>query len=230
MKVSNERVLAARQEVKSALAYQKVLAHLPRLLAQLPIGRIAFFGEESLRADEPAIVIATHQNSHDAHVLCYSHLQITGLPLSLWGKQEVMQSKGSGDLLKLLGAFAINRDQIKSDVNREAIAKSYSRLAAGGSVGIFAETKRTYGGIIGPVSTMAMSLAEKAGVDIVTAGLYGPDRPHPFIPRPMTVYYGSRTNPSEIEDPAEFYRQQLQADYDIALQIHHGRISAPDGV
>jgi 1-acyl-sn-glycerol-3-phosphate acyltransferase len=235
MRIPREDVLEARRDIESIIGAQKTVVYLFQLLGKLPIWKIEYFGEEHLLADEPAVVLASHQNSFDVHALGCAHLEATGTPLSFLAKEGVMDNPIANAVLGRLGAIAIKRkhetkENESTNRNRAPLLKALARLQAGGPVGAFGEGKRTYGGNIAPIEPSAVSIAAKAGVDVVTAGVYGPSKPSPYSPRPITIVFGSRTNPADIDknDRPEFYRRQIQHDYDTALAVHHGRLLPTD--
>jgi len=226
-----EHIREERQRLESILVDQRRLKQLLGGLMVFPNVRIEYYGGEILPPDQPVVVIGTHQNSHDAPALCYAYNDRTDLPLSMVEKIELDQIPLAGAYLRSVGGLPFHRETADTAQQRAQIKMAKLRLEAGGSVGIMAEGSRKHGGTIGPLKRGFSLIAKRAGVEIVTAGIYGesprsgimPEKLWPFIPRPLTVYFGSRTSPAEIDDPEEFYRRQLQSDYDTALAIHHGR-------
>ena len=221
MRIPRAQVLSARSTLEAVEARQRPVVLLIRALDAFNVANVTCHGMEVLPPDEPVLILATHQNSHDAHVLGYAYYRRTGVPLSLFAKKELDDMPVVGPILRDLGAIAIDRTGESS--NRSSLVEAMARFRAGGSVGIFAEGKRTYGGNIAPIKEELVGIARRAGVDIVTAGIYGPSRPSPFMLRPLTIAFSSRTRPGDVDDAGEHYRRELDRAYRIALAAHHGR-------
>lgn len=226
MKISEERILAAQQETGRIFANHLRMATFVDILSLLPNAYIEWIGEENIPQDRPVVIAASHKSSYDSHTLPYAYLRITGRPLSTLAKEELYEwpSKRiplSGKVLSGIGTIAISRNGNR--FNREGYATASARLAAGNSIAVFSESKRTYGRDIAPIDTGAFTLAERAGVEVLVAGIYAEDRPRPIDLRPVTLAFTSLTNPAEIEDKADFYRSEIQHAYDTATAMHYGR-------
>ncbi len=134
-----------------------------------------------------------------------------------------------GALIRSVGGFPIERDRIGSEGYKETLR----RLRAGGIVTLFPEGTRSKDGQLGPLKPGVATLASRAKVPIIPAGLAGTFEAWPRgqrwpRPHPIRVHYGPPIPPealdgldseaatalieTQLRNACEVARKELQAD------------------
>jgi 1-acyl-sn-glycerol-3-phosphate acyltransferase len=104
-----------------------------------------------------------------------------------------------GTLIRSVGGFPIQREGIGASGMKETMR----RLRAGGIVTLFPEGTRSQDGSLGPIKPGIASLAARAGVPVVPAGLAGTFELWPRarlipVPHPIRIHYGQPIFPAEL--------------------------------
>ncbi|CAN5666031.1 N/A [soil metagenome] len=183
-----------RDRSPAALLWYRLVQHLALLLFSIS-GGIRATGRRDFPSTGGALLVSNHLSFWDVLVLTL----LLPRPLNFVARSTLFFPP-LGGLIRSVGAFPIERDRIGSEGYKETLR----RLRAGGIVTLFPEWTRSRDGSLGPLKPWVATLAVRARVPIVPAGLAGTfeawprHRPLPSV-HPIRVHYGRPIFPEELD-------------------------------
>ena len=159
------------------------------------LGGVRATGREHVPASGGALLISNHLSHLDVFVLG----QTVRRPLNFMARSTLFVP-GLAPMIRSVGGFAIQREGMGASGLKETLR----RVRGGGIVTLFPEGTRTLDGDLGPLKPGIASLAARAGVPIVPAGIVGTFEMLPRgrkFPRrhPIRVHYGPPIVPKDLE-------------------------------
>ncbi len=158
-------------------------------------GGIRATGRRNVPKTGGVLLISNHLSFLDVFVLGLL------LPRTLnYVARSTLFKPGLGSLIRSVGGFPIQRD----GMGAQGLKETLKRLRSGGIVTFFPEGTRSRDGTLGPLKPGIATLASRARVPIVPAGIAGTleawprDRSFPR-PHPIRVHYGRAIRPEELE-------------------------------
>lgn len=125
--------------------------------------RIKVYGRENIPQDGGYIFCPNHTCNLDPVLLAVNIQR----PICYMAKEELFEKRWLAPLLRLVGAFPVNRG--KGDTT--AIDHAIDTLKRGRNVGIFPEGTRSKTGKLLPLKSGATVVAERSGAGIVPVGI-----------------------------------------------------------
>ena len=126
------------------------------------------YGVENIPLREPVLVVSNHASYFDPPIVS----NYIRRPVAYMAKEELFQVPGLKQIIKLYGAYPVNR----GTGDRAAIRAALEYLDQGWAVGVFLEGTRTPDGRINNPKRGAALLAAKAQVPLLPVSLWGTDR------------------------------------------------------
>lgn len=161
--------------------------------------RFTVSGNENIPEDEKLIVIANHCSNLDPIVV---GVAFPG-KLRYLAKSELFKNPVLGFLIRNLGAIPVSK--ISNQSAGAALKTFLSLLDAGESILLFPEGSRSFDGKVGAFQGGASLIAEKTGVPVLPAYIYGTYNAMPrgaavIKPSKINITFGKIIHPSEISE------------------------------
>jgi len=185
----------------------RVLYHLLKWSLVSPLLHTYFRGKihnaEKVPQQGPFIIVSNHASYFDPVVLASA----VGRPVAYMAKEELFRVPVLRELIRLYGAYPVNR----SIADRQAIKAAISALEKGWAIGIFLEGTRTSNGKIREPKLGAALIAALAEVPLLPVSLWGTENilnKGLSFPRmvPLTIRIGDIIPPPKSNDKAELLR------------------------
>lgn len=201
--------------LSSLIAYRSFRAFIGTVFAIQ--GGLRISGRENVPDRGAALLVSNHLSYWDVCVLG------VGMPRPLnFVARSSLFKPGLGALLRLFGAFPIQRDGIGVQGFKETLR----RLKAGGIVTLFPEGTRTPDGTLQELKPGIATLATRARVPVLPAGIAGTFEAWPRHrkfprPHPLALHIGPPIPPDAFEglDPeaaTALIRERVQQAIDAA--------------
>lgn len=141
--------------------------------------RLKVLGKENLPKDKkPFIVMPNHLSNYDPPLVSAA----LNIPIAHMAKEELYSVPLIGFLIKLLGAFSVNREKVE----KTTIKAAKEIIQKGWCVGVFLEgTRSKTPGILGKPNVGAAYIANLNNVPILPIGITGSNKP--FGPIIVTI-------------------------------------------
>jgi 1-acyl-sn-glycerol-3-phosphate acyltransferase len=153
-------------------------------------GRI--YGAENVPRVGPLVLVSNHASDFDP-VLVSSCVR---RPVAYMAKQELFKVPILSTLIRLYGAFPVNREA----VDRSAIRAALNSIEEGWATGVFLQGSRTPDGLITHPKLGAALIAQKAQVPLLPICMWGTEKivsKGQYLPKrtPITVRIGELIEP-----------------------------------
>ena len=124
------------------------------------------FGRQNVPAIGPFIVVSNHVNAFDPFFVA----RAVGYPVAFMAKKELFRYRFVGEAIRLMGSFALDRDNPSSSTLKTAfnVLKSRARWA----LGMFPEGTRSRTGSLLPLKKGVGGLAVKTGSPVLPIGIH----------------------------------------------------------
>jgi 1-acyl-sn-glycerol-3-phosphate acyltransferase len=188
--------------------------------------RLRVAGQDNVPSAGAIMLMSNHQSNLDPVIL--------GLPLarpiSIPGKAELFRVPLFGPLLRILGAYPVDRGA----ADAASLRQSLRVLRHGGLLAVFPEGTRSRSGVVGDFRPTLVKVALHQGVPIVPAAVAGsglflpPGRSAPRPGATVAVSYGlpiepaadaRATSESALGEAVALVRQRVLAEYDNARAL-----------
>ncbi len=161
-------------------------------------GRI--YGAENVPRVGPLVLVSNHASDFDP-VLVSSCVR---RPVAYMAKQELFKVPILSTLIRLYGAFPVNREA----ADRSAIRAALNSIEEGWATGVFLQGSRTPNGRITDPKLGAALIAQKAQVPLLPICMWGTEKivsKGQYLPKrtPITVRIGELIEPPKGGDRAE---------------------------
>jgi 1-acyl-sn-glycerol-3-phosphate acyltransferase len=161
-------------------------------------GRI--YGAENVPRVGPLVLVSNHASDFDP-VLVASCVR---RPVAYMAKQELFKVPVLSTLIRLYGAFPVNRGA----ADRSAIRAALNSIEAGWATGVFLQGTRTPDGRITEPKLGAALIAQKAQVPLLPICMWGTEKivsKGQYLPKrtPITVRIGELIAPPKAGDRTE---------------------------
>lgn len=192
-----------------------------RALITIPGYNFTVSGYENFLPEDPYVLAYTHHNSDDIRAIGHVIMAHTGRPLHNLAKQELLEKKLIGPVLKSMHGLPIDRDARVTPPSQ--IINAIRTLKAGHILSIAAEGGRVNGNRVAEIRSGAGYFAIKGNVVIVPVAVVGrnwrvKDTSLWFIPRSMHVHAGQAMDVRGLgRDDLPFINQELQSRLQAAL-------------
>jgi 1-acyl-sn-glycerol-3-phosphate acyltransferase len=162
--------------------------------------RVRIYGAEHVPSRGKLVVVSNHASDFDPPIVS----SCVGRPVAYMAKQELFEVPVLSTLIRLYGAYPVNR----GSADRSAIRAALASLEQGWAAGIFLQGTRTPDGRITDPKLGAALIAQKAQAlllpvclwgthNILEKGKYAPKR------TPLTVRIGPVITPPKSGDRAD---------------------------
>ncbi len=163
--------------------------------------RIKIYGADNVPQKGPLILVSNHASYLDPPIISSA----VGRPVAFMAKEELFRIPILNKLIKLYGAYPVNR----SVADRQAIRAALSALEKGWAVGIFLEGTRTNDAKVNDPKLGAGLISAKSGIPALPVSLWGTEKvlqKDSFLPHmpPLTIRIGQT-----IPAPASSNRAEL---------------------
>jgi 1-acyl-sn-glycerol-3-phosphate acyltransferase len=165
------------------------------LQAQLVSGGIRATGREHFPTTGGVLLISNHLSYYDVFVLGVL------LPRMLnYVARSTLFTPLLGPLIRSVGGFPIQRD----GMGAQGLKETLKRLRGGAVVTFFPEGTRSPSGELGALKPGIATLASRAGVPVVAAGIAGTYQSWPRgrafpRPHPIRIHYGRPITPDQLD-------------------------------
>jgi len=161
------------------------------------------YGAENVPQSGSLIIVSNHASYFDPPIVSSSVRR----PVAYMAKEELFNIPGLAQLIKLYGAYPVNR----GSADRSAIRAAIECIENGWAVGVFLEGTRTPDGRITDPKRGAALLAAKAQVPLLPVSLWGTEKifvKGSLLPVsvPVTVRIGKL-----IPAPSSNHKEELSA-------------------
>jgi len=150
---------------------------------------ISFEGLENIPKEGGYIYASNHRSYADPVFIALN----VPKKFSFMAKEELFKNFFFGRLIKLLGAFPVQRGKGDMEVINEAI----KRLNKGSNLVIFPEGTRSKDGKVSRIKSGVALIAAKAGVNVIPVGIVFDDKLS--FRKKVTIKYGKPISAKEIE-------------------------------
>ncbi len=130
--------------------------------------RVKIYGAENVPAKGSFIVVSNHASNLDPPILSSA----IGRPVAFMAKEELFKIPILKNLIKLYGAYPVNR----TSADRQAIRSAIAALEQGWAIGIFLEGTRTNDAKVNDPKLGAALIAAKFGVGALPVSLWGTEK------------------------------------------------------
>ena len=162
--------------------------------------QVRIYGAEHVPLQGKLVVVSNHASDFDPPIVS----SCVGRPVAYMAKQELFEVPVLSTLIRLYGAYPVNR----GSADRSAIRAALASLEQGWAAGIFLQGTRTPDGRISEPKLGAALIAQKAQApllpvclwgtqNILTKGQYKPKR------TPLTIRIGEPIAPPKSGDRAD---------------------------
>lgn len=161
-------------------------------------GRI--YGAENVPRTGPLILVSNHASDFDPVLVS----NCVRRPVAYMAKQELFKIPILATLIRLYGAFPVNRGA----ADRSAIRAALNSLEEGWATGVFLQGTRTLDGRITDPKLGAALIAQKAQAPLLPICMWGTEKivsKGQYLPKrtPVTVRIGELIKPPKAGDRAE---------------------------
>jgi 1-acyl-sn-glycerol-3-phosphate acyltransferase len=161
-------------------------------------GRI--YGAENVPRVGPLVLVSNHASDFDPVLVA----NCVRRPVAYMAKQELFKVPILATLIRLYGAFPVNRGA----ADRSAIRAALNSIEEGWATGVFLQGTRTSDGRITDPKLGAALIAQKAQVPLLPICLWGTEKivsKGQYLPKrtPVTVRIGELIEPPKAGDRAE---------------------------
>ncbi len=142
--------------------------------------RRRIYGKENIPKKGPLIICANHISWHDP--LAIGSALPVHYKIKFMAKEELFRNAFVAFILRMVGAFPVNRQAADS----RAIRRAFQVLKEGGVVGIFPEGTRSKTGHLQRAQKGAALIAGRTGAPLLPVLIVGPYR----LGRPLRIIFG----------------------------------------
>lgn len=141
----------------------KILVRMLLLFTRYRVG-----GEENIPGQGALLVVSNHLSVADPLILGL----YLGRRVAFMAKQELFRSRLSSRLVRMLGAFPVERGKL----DRQVLRRADQALAQGRALVMFPEGKRSQSVGLQPASRGSALIALRSGVPVLPVGITGTEK------------------------------------------------------